>query len=1079
MSDSAKPGDSENTLPPLPPIEELRRGPIAWFALNPVAANLLMFLIIIAGTLSALTMSRTLTPNFELDLVLVQFAYPGASPAEIEKSVLLRAEEALRAVDGLKKVTTVAFRNGGLMYLQVDADYQVADVQGDVRSAIDSVPSFPRDLELPIVSRIVPTVPISELTLHGDVDPVLLREHADHIEDELLRLPEIPKVRVRGAREYEISIELTEDALRKYQLTLEDVGRALGRATIDLPGGAVRTNNGDVLVQASGRRHNQQQFEEVQLLSFPDGTQLRLGDIATVRDGFVEADDLLSAFNRQPAIGLEIETLGNNADVVDMADAARAYAERAKQTLPEGVQLTYWADVSSYLKDRLNMMRKNMFLGALLVFLVLSLFIDLKLAFWVMLGLPISFLGAFALMAQDPFNVTINLLSLFAMILVLGIVVDDAIVVGESAYRAVERRGHSVDTVIAGVKRVAVPATFGVLTTVVAFLPTIMVEGRFAAFPREIGLTVILCLLFSLLESKWILPAHLAHTRPSTAQWLAPLRRMQAWFNGRLDDYLQNVHKRFLYYCIDRRYTVTAIFTGVLILSLGLVLGGIVRLVLIEKLPGDFLVAHLEMVDGTPSERTAEALSYIEDTLWNIEQYYREQRGESVLQFVRTISKDSLQGNVWIELVPGEERNTNGSEIIKQWREAVGKIAGTKVLTFSDAEGGPGLNADVAVLLKGEDRELLEQAAGLVEAEIASLDGVLDLRSDTSVRNDEIVLRSRDTAAILGLPLATVARQVRHAFQGYEVQRVQRGNDEVRVWVRYPRADRKNLSTLQNMHVRNAAGETVPLSAVVELEVNPGPTQLVRVDGVSALRITANVDAGKISGSQVVGVVHKALSERLERDYQVEFALDDESDDEQKMVRFLLIGFLLSILGNYCLIAVPLRSYTQPLLVLGAIPFGIIGAIIGHLLLGLAVSMLSLFGMIAVSGVVVNDGLLMVDFVNRAVREQGMSYAKAAVAASSRRFRAIMLTSLTTFVGLMPIMLERSAQARYVIPMAVSLAFGVLFATLITLILLPCLYVVLTDLQHFWRQFRRRISHRDGSSPPTESDATPASVPTG
>ncbi len=1075
-SGTTEPSPSAETLPPLPPIEELRKGPIAWFVLNPVAANLLMVLIIFLGMLSALNIPRTLTPDFDLDLVLVNFIYPGASSSEVEKSVLLRAEEALRAVDGIETVVSVSRRNGGFLYLQVEPNFDVVAVQAEVRSAIDSVPSFPRDLEVPVVERIVPTVPISELTLYGDVDPVLLREQADRIEDELLRLPEIHKVRIRGAHDYEISIELDEYALRKYQLSLQDVGLALARASIDLPGGAVRTTNGDVLVQASGRRRNQQQFEEVQLLSFPDGTQLRLGDIATVHDGFVEDGEYqVSSFNRQPAIGLEVEAISNNTDVVEMANAARAYAEQAKKSLPDGVGLAFWADVSTYLKDRLSMMRKNMLLGALLVFLVLSLFIDLKLAFWVMLGLPISFLGAFAVMGQDPFNVTINLLSLFAMILVLGIVVDDAIIVGESAYRSVEQRGHSVDTVIAGVKRVAVPATFGVLTTVVAFLPTIMVEGRFAAFPREIGLTVILCLLFSLLESKWILPAHLAHTRPSSAEWLAPVRRMQAWCNGQLDRYLHNVHQPFLRYCIERRYTVAAIFTGVFILSLGLVLGGIVRLVLVEKFPGDFVVATLEMVDGTPGPTTAKHLNYIEQALWDIDKRHYEQTGERLLHVVRALGKNSLEGEIWVELVPNEERSIDGHTLLNQWRETVGQIPGAKVLIYTDAQGGPGGSSDIAVLLKGEDRALLEEAAVLVEKELASIDGVIDQRSDISVRNDEIVLSSREAAEVLGLPLADVANQVRHAFQGYEVQRVQRGNDEVRVWVRYPRGDRESLATLQNMHVRNNTGETVPLSAVADLDVRPGPSQLVRVDGISALRVTANVEASKISGGQAVKLVYDALNERLERDFNVEFALGEESEDETEMVRFLLIGFLLSMLANYCLIAVPLRSYAQPLLIMGAIPFGIIGAIIGHLVLGLAVSMLSLFGMIAVAGVVVNDGLLLVDFINRAVREQGMSPIKAAVAASRRRFRAIMLTSLTTFVGLMPIMVERSAQARYVIPMAVSLAFGVVFATLITLILLPCLYVVLTDLQKLPKQLLRRTLRLGAEVPqPLPASTSPA-----
>ncbi len=1051
---------------PLP--EELatasRRGVIAWFARNPVAANLMMVFIVSAGILSAFSLPTTLVPNFTVYWLQVEVSYPGASPEEVEQSVGFKIEEALREIEGLDKMFVRSYRSRAHVMIKVDPEYDIGVVQADVRSAIDGIASFPEDAVDPVVSRVSPLAHAVQIDLTGDIDPSSLRELTDQIEEELLRLPEISKVERYGSFDYEISVEVQEHLLRKYGLSLEFVAQAIRASALDLPGGVIRTEGGDVLVQVKGRRYTQREFEQLPLLSFADGTHLQLGDVAVVRDGFKE-DVVVSRINGRPSIGIAPQAQ-NNQDIVEVTRAATRYAEAKRKTLPDSVDLVIWADVSTYVYQRLQMMRRNLLLGSLLVFLVLALFMDIKLAFWVMMGVPISFAGAFMLMPTEPFQVTLNLISLFALILVLGIVVDDAIIVGESAYNFAEHHGHSVDSVVAGVQKVVVPAIFGVLTTIVAFMPTVLVTGDFRAFPNEIGYVVVLCLAFSILESKLILPAHLAHTRPSTARWLAPVRRVQGFFNYLLKHYvIDGFYNTWIARCIEHRYLTIAIFSSILILALGLVGGGLIRIVLINVPPGDFVRAELEMVEGTPEQQLVTNMESIESILYEVEKEEQARGGQAFLENVN-ILVENKKGQIFVELLPKEQRALSSLDVLQLWRRAVGEIPGAKVLAFGDDDGGPDVSRAVALRLVGNDRLKLEQASQLVEQELAGFAGIFDIRSDFSDRNEEIVLRMKPGAETLGLSLAEIGRQVRHAFYGVEAQRIQRGNDEIKVMVRYPRAERRNINTLQNMHIRTRDGAEIPLSLVADVEARPGPVQLVRIDGEIAVSISSDADRAVTIPAEVVGELMRRLKQKLQDEYQVQLRLDEESSEESDMVTFMIVGFILAMMANYCLLAVPLRSYLQPAIVMGAVPFSMIGATIGHVIFGLPLSMLSLFGIIAASGVVINDGLILVDFANRNLAA-GKSRSRSVIEAGKYRYRAIMLTSLTTFFGLLPIMLDESAQARFIIPMAISLSFGVLFATIITLFLLPSLYVALDDGPRFWSAVRRLLRGGPGEVSPT------------
>lgn len=1028
-------------------------GVIAWFTRNPVAANLLMVIIVAMGVISFMRMPYTLTPAYDVYWVETSVAYPGAAPEEIEQSIVLKIEEALREVEGIETVVSRSLNSLAQVRAKVHANYDIDEVQSEIRGVVSSIPSLPADAEEPVVARLPVLRHVVQVELYSDtLNPFELRELADEIKTELLAFPEVSKIEMYGLMDYEISIEVDENTLRKHGLTLEQVALAVRASSLDLPGGTIRSASGDILVQTRGRRFNQKEFESIPLLNFPDGRRLLLGDIAKVRDGFIE-DEVVSRLNQKPSLGVGVGAY-NNQNIVRISKIVREYVEEKRPTLPPGVNLALWADASQYLEQRLDMMRFNLLFGALLVFMVLALFMDLKLAFWVMMGIPIAFCGALALMPHQPFGLTLNLVSLFALILVLGIIVDDAIIVGESAYAMIERDGHGVEPVIKGVHRILTPSVIGVTTTIVAFTPTVLLTGQMAAFPREIGFTVILCLLFSIIESKLILPAHLAHTRPSSSAWLAPVRRAQGAVSRVLQEtIIRKRYRRFLSQCIDRRYLTVSVFTAVLLLFVGIVGHGLVRVVLSDNAPGDFLQARLEMTDGTPRATLITRLETIERAILSLDKEHRAEHGGQLLQHVNLFTFDQLSGLVLIEVLEKKEgRKYESRDILRRWREKVGEIPGAEVLAFADGAADFEQGRQISLDLTGADRGKLEDAALLLQRKLRGYHGVFDVRTDISDRNDKFSLTPKPASEALGMSLADIGNQVRHAFYGYEAQRIQRGNDEIKVMVRYPKYQRQNIATLRHMHIRAGDGAEVPLSSVADVAVEPVATELKRVDGAPTISVSSDADTSQVTPAEITEHLLRTLAPRLAEDYGVTMKRSLISKEQNDLVIFLFIGFMLAMFVNYCLLAMPLRSYLQPLIVMGAVPFGVIGAIIGHMLLNMPLSMLSVFGVIAAAGVVINDGLILVSFINK---ERLTRTLKAAViAASISRFRAILLTSLTTFVGLLPIMLEPSAHARYVAPMAVSLGFGVLFATGITLLLLPCMYMALQDLA----ELRRRPS---------------------
>lgn len=1038
----------------LPGDEHKHTGIIAWFARNSVAANLLMLVIMAAGIYSAMTIQRTVQPLLETNVINITMVYPGAAPEEVERAIVLRIEEVLKDIEAIKRLDSTASESVASLSLEIDDSYDVLAVLDEVKSAVDAISSFPEQAEKPTINRFQIRHHVMNIQVYGDLDEKQMKTLTESIKHELMQDPDIAYTGIFGARDYEIAIEIDELTLRKHHLTLDQVASVIRNSSLDSPGGAIKSDTGEIMLRIKGQAYHQQDFENIVLISHPDGTRLTLGDIATIKDGFVEELGF-SLFDRQDSMAIVVYAVGDQ-DLITVADAAKRYIEKKRKSLPPGVYIDHWADITFYLQARLDMMLENLFVGALLVFLILSLFLNIRLAFWVMVGLPVCFLGTFALMPTAYVSVTLNMISLFGFILVLGIVVDDAIIIGESAHRLTEEKGHSIENIIEGALRVATPATFGVLTTIVAFMPTLMAEGVMAAFPAAFGWVVILCLVFSMIESKWILPAHLAHSKPAEHGIWAILDTIPRYCNHWLKRFIHYVYLPLLRRCIRQRYTTLAVFVALLIVTVGLIGGGIVRYVMLPDVPGDFLRAELEMIDGTSREKTRQAHDIVAKALMDTNEQYKAQSGNE-LGFVRHFYSwgySGVKANFFMELTKSEDRDITGDEIVSLWRDNIEQIPGIKTLSLSNSSDAGG--APLAFKLIGPDMALLKSAAKQLEEHIASYDGTFDVQSSVSDVRDEIVLSIKPSAQALGLTLADLAQQVRQAFYGAEAQRIQRGNSEVKVMVRYPEQQRNNIAHLENMYIRTQQGDEVPFYSVADVTIAPGYSETTRINGSRAVTISAKVDKAQVEPSQIINnIVTEFMPGLIARHPQLSYSLDGESEEATKMFSSLITGFALALFAIYALLAIPLKSYWQPLIIMGVIPFGIIGAIFGHIVVGIAFNMMSFFGIIALSGVVVNDSLIMVDFINKAVAK-GANQHEAVIQSGAWRLRAILLTSLTTFFGLLPMLLEESLQAQLIIPMAVSLGFGIVFATVITLLLVPCLYMLLEDGRSLFKAADRK-----------------------
>ncbi|RUO35253.1 efflux RND transporter permease subunit [Aliidiomarina sanyensis] len=1041
-------------------MEARETGIIAWFTRNRVAANLLMFLIIIAGVVSIFTIRKQMFPTIEPNTIMVRVIYPGAAPQEVEQGVIVRIEDAIDEIEGIRAIRSTSREGMGTVTIEVASGYETQEVMDEVRMNVDSIASFPAQIEPPLVYRMRPQQAVIWVSIFGDIDERSRKNLAKSVRDDIRSLRGISRATVVGARNDEIAIEISEHDLRQFGLTFNDVVQAVRGTSIDVPGGSIRTPNGDILLRAKGQGYTGRDFEDIILLRRDDGTRLRLGDIAVVNDGFVESR-AFAEFDGSRATFVRVDVVGDQ-DELAVARAVKEYVDARQDTMPQGVNIAYWGDRSFYLQGRLDLMLKNMYFGIALVFIALTLFLQLRLAFWVMIGLPVCFLGALAMMNLNMFDVSINMISLFGFILVLGIVVDDAIIIGESAYSEIEKYGKSEENVIRGAKRVAVPATFGVLTTIVAFMPMLFVGGTQAPIWESIAYVVIFCLIFSLIESKWILPAHINGMKYSKTPDAKQNRfqRFRNTFAEGLKGFVENRYKPFAELCLRHRYTTISAFIALMIIMFGLLGGGLVRFVFFPNLPSDFIQANLEMQPGTNEERTIQNLRSIREVMLAMNEEYEAQYGSSLVRHVNVFLNSPETGTIFIELEKSERREIDGFAVINEWRERTPEIPGARDLNFS-ANFGPGGGYDVEFLLSGTNLEELAGAARALRTELAQYGGVFDITDTFGIAREEVQLNLLPQADALGLSLQDVALQVRQAFFGAEAQRLPRNDEEVRVMIRYPLEERRSIGNLESMMIRTADGREVPFREVAVAQMGEGFGTINRINGVRAVTVRARVDKDRVEPGVIVRDIRdNYLPEILENYPNVRFGLEGASLEQAQALVALAWGALAALVGIYVLMAIPLKSYLQPLLIMSVIPFGVIGAIFGHFVLGMPLSLLSLFGIIALAGVVVNDSLILVDYVNK-TKSEFKDLREAVVNAGAARFRAIVLTSLTTFLGLTPIVLERSLQAQMVIPMAVSLAFGILFATVITLLLIPCLYLVQNDFKQLFGLGRKEVLSKE------------------
>ena len=1052
----------QNPTDPMQPSTGL----MAWFTRNPVAANLLMLFLLCAGIFSSSDMSKEMFPRGETDAIQISAPYLGAAPIEVEKAVILPMEAALQGLKGIEEIRSFADRDMASIVLDVESGEDINELMALVENRIDSIVNLPVNLEKPTVKRVDNFGWALGIAVSGDMDQRTRKEMGQQMFDEVQALPEVKRAQLWGDGDYEISIEVKETRLRELNLTLAEVAQVLRNSSLDLPAGMIQASNGNVLLRTQGKSYSGTEFANIVLRSRDDGSQLLLSDVATIKDAFTEAPSLLR-FDRQDAFSIGVFTLDDQ-DLISISRAVQDYVDMKRPQLPEGLSIATFNDDSFHLLGRLDMMLSNLAAGAILVAVVLGLFLNLRVAAWVVVGIPVSFLGAIWLMPVNPFPVNINVLSLFAFILVLGIVVDDAIVIGESVFTEVKDEADRVlaqssdpnqvyvapmATVIAGAKRVAIPSTIGVLTTVAAFAPLLFVGGTMAPMYEALSVVVILCLLFSLVESKLILPAHLVGLKfggSKTSQNIlsATIERWQKGISAGLSTFIEIRYQPFLKKCMKNRYVTLATFIGVLMISISTLSGGIARFEFFPDVPGDDIHAVVTMQDGSSTENFNEALLAIEEAIYQVDSDFMaaNPKAKSLLAHTFFWTQSDVSASFRVELTPGESRPLSAVDVEKLWRKEVGTLPNVRKQDYYSSSSAGG-GAKINMSLYGPDPEQLSLAGVALANKLGEYDGVFDIYNSQGVGGREILISLKPYASQLGISMADVARQVRQAFYGEEVQRLQRGPHTLKVMVRYPLAERSSIATLEDMHIRTGSGQAIAISEVADIRLGLGLAKISRIERKRAVTITADADASKVQSSSVIDDIRDNFIPQLLLDYpSVEFGVSGASQEESDLIGRLMIAGVVSLFLIYGLLAVPLRSYVQPLIIMSVIPFGFVGAVIGHILFDMAISSLSIAGLIALSGVVVNDSLILVEFANRA-REFENSEEDALLAAGKRRFRAILLTTLTTFVGLLPMLFETSMQAQFVIPMALSLSFGILTATAITLILIPCLYLISHDLK--------------------------------
>ncbi|MBB1396869.1 efflux RND transporter permease subunit [Pseudoalteromonas sp. SG44-8] len=1026
---------------------------IAWFTKNHVAANLLLISIVFAGLFSLTTqIPLEVFPSFETDRISVSVSLRGSTPEDVEQGVTIRIEEAVQDLEGIKQISSRSSEGAASVSIEVDSGYDPRELLADIKSRVDAINTFPADAEKPVVALAERKREVIAVTVASDYGEKETREYAEQVRDQLLRLPSVTQVELSGVRDYELAIEVSQDTLRQYSLSLSDISRAISNSSTDISAGNLKTQGGDVLIRSKGQAYRKDEFARIAVKNQRDGTIIRLGDIATIRDDFEETP-VRTRFNGKQAAFIDVYRIGPQS-AITVADEVKEYIEGQQSKLPQGFDLSYWDDDSELVKSRIATLTTNALQGGILVLALLTLFLRPAIAFWVFIGIPVSFMGAF--LAMPLFGVTLNIMSLFGFILVLGIVVDDAIVTGENVYTHLKTAESGEQAAIRGTQEVATPVTFGVLTTVAAFLPLAFIEGSRGALFAQIPVVVIPVLLFSLIESKFVLPAHLKYIKLRHQKGEpSKFDKFQQRFADGFEHAILKYYQPLLNLALRHKLATVSLFVGIFLIILTMVTSGWTKFIFFPRIPSETVRVSLTLPTGTPFEVTNKYVIDMSDKARQLQDKYRDENtGESVILNILATTGGrggaSNSGSVRFEITPAEKRDSNiGSrELASEWRDLIGVIPGAESLTFRAEIGRSSDPIDVQ--LTATSLSTLQEVAEQVKARLATYPTVFDIADSMSDGKEELQIELTEQGLALGLNRVDVSQQVRNSFFGAQAQRIQRGRDDVRVMVRLPLDERRSVADLKDILINTPTGGTVPLSHVAKLVPGQSPSTINRIDRYRTLNVTADIEKENTNMTVLQADLKIYLDELVQQYPGVSHSLEGEAKEQRESFGSLAWALVFVFFIIYALLAIPFKSYLQPLIVMSVIPFGMIGAVVGHWIMGMELTIMSLLGMLALIGVVVNDSLVLVDFINKK-RSEGGELLEAVKLAGASRFRPVMLTSLTTFIGLMPLLFEKATQAQFLIPMAVSLGFGIIFATFITLLLVPVNYLLMERAQSWFK----------------------------
>ena len=1051
------------------------RSIVTWFVNNSVPANLFMFFLIVGGFfVSYPSIKAEFFPVPDPKAVTIIVPYPGASASEVEASISSKIEDRLEGVSGIKKINSNSLEGGGYVGVRIFASADFDNTFEEIKTIVDGITTFPENSEEPIVKKLEITEKVLDVVIHGDVDENVLLSVTKSINDEIKNLSEVSFTEINGNRNREISIEISENNLEKYNLTFDEIAFAINMGSIDLPGGVISSTKGDLLIRTVGQSYKGNEFENIVIRTNANGSTLLLKDVAIIKDTFEDVDKFFK-WNGTKAMFISVNLVGDQ-DVLDAANQLRNFVKNKKNDMPENIQIDYWYDQARFLEDRINILYKNFAIGMCLVLILLTMFLRPSVAFWVAMGIPISFGGALLLL---PFlGVTINVLSTFMFIVVLGIVVDDAIIVGENVFRRrIKFNEDNFTSTVKGTMEVMLPVFFGILTTIVVFAPMLDLAGDTGPIWRTFPLTAIPILVFSLIESTTILPAHLNHA----GEWFQyrfvkfgnVLKSARNYFSDKLYTFVVNSWLRLVQKSIKNRYQTVSIFVGVLLVSFSLLAGGWVKWQFFPVLEAEEIAIVIDLPEGTPINITENVTKMVETEALKLKNELNSENNRKIISHVMTTIGDqyfSAQeaessptgpvlkasstphlGEIVVILTPADSRwgLTGAYDIINILRERVGVIPGVERLNFSANIFSAGKPIHFEFL--GNNFGDLNRVVKDTKSLLSNYSGIYDLNDSDKIGKSELQIELLPAAESYGLTTAVIANQVRQAFYGEEVQRIQRQDDDIKVMLKLTKNERDNSRTLENLRIRTNNGIKIPLYAVAKVKEIPGKSAIKRIDGKRVVEVTSDVDISKNTSSMILSTMIgpegnpiNSLKNILDKEPGVSFSLAGEPAEQAEQLQDIFVKFLIAIFTIFVLLAIPLKSYFKPLIILSAIPFGMVGAIIGHLILFQPMSVLSLLGVVALSGVVVNDSLLLVVFVNRA-KENGDDTLTAVIDAVRSRFRPVILTSLTTFLGIAPLLFNQSTQVLFLKPMAISLGIGILFATFVILLLVPVSYVIIDD----------------------------------